>query len=573
MDKNVQTLLYLQHQAHSVFIDGQLVMPTNYLVEENNILALLQKRLQRQPNDTYITFYDAQGNRQSLSYQEFIKKCFQTANYLKAQGLIEEDRVATVSHNHLETVIQYFGAWCAGMTVVPINVGETPERIDYILKDAGVKLAFVRDEYLPLIQSLNYKTEILPTSKFQSAIAEHSDEFFQNGITDTRKSISTTDPRSTLADLETEALIVYTSGTTGNPKGVVLTQYNLLCDAKYIAEWHGLKEGDAMMCVLPIHHVNGTVVTLVTPMFYGGHVVLNQKFQTETFFERLANEKVKIVSVVPTLLAFLVQGDIDLSQYDLSHFSHFICGAGPLTVELAAKFEDRYNLKIIHGYGLSETTCYSCYLPIDLSEEEHKRMMRQYGFPSIGVPLACNEMAIWNERGEKVRAGWRGEIVIRGHNVMKGYYNNQEANLKAFEKGWFHSGDEGFFQQDEQGRKFFFITGRLKELIIRGGVNISPLEIDEVLNRIKGVRAAIAVGFENDWYGEEVGALVQLMPDAELTKEDILKQCAEKLPFSKQPKVVVFSDEIPVTSTGKYQRNKVKHLFEAWKSVQFKEAR
>jgi len=182
-------------------------------------------------------------------------------------------------------------------------------------------------------------------------------------------------------------------------------------------------------------------------------------------------------------------------------------------------------------------------------------------------------MAIWNDRGEKVRAGWRGEIVIRGHNVMKGYYNNQEANLKAFEKGWFHSGDEGFFQQDEQGRKFFFITGRLKELIIRGGVNISPLEIDEVLNRIKGVRAAIAVGFENDWYGEEVGALVQLMPGAELTKEDILKACAEKLPFSKQPKVVVFSDEIPVTSTGKYQRNKVKHLFEAWKSVQFKEAR
>jgi acyl-CoA synthetase (AMP-forming)/AMP-acid ligase II len=199
--------------------------------------------------------------------------------------------------------------------------------------------------------------------------------------------------------------------------------------------------------------------------------------------------------------------------------------------------------------------------------------MRQYGFPSIGVPLPCNEMAIWNDRGEKVRAGWRGEIVIRGHNVMKGYYNNQEANLKAFEKGWFHSGDEGFFQQDEQGRKFFFITGRLKELIIRGGVNISPLEIDEVLNRIKGVRAAIAVGFENDWYGEEVGALVQLLPGAELTKEDILKACAEKLPFSKQPKVVVFSDEIPVTSTGKYQRNKVKHLFEAWKSVQFKEAR
>lgn len=571
MDKSVQTLLYLQHQAHSVFIDGNLMMPTNYLVEEENILALLQKRLQEQPDDLFITFYDATGEKQTLTYREFARKCFQTANYLKAQGLIEEDRVATVSHNHIETVIQYFGAWCAGMTVVPINVGESPERIKYVLQDAGAKLAFVRDEYLPIIEALDYPMMILPSSQFQAEIAKHSDEFFQGRITDTRKQGGSTDARSTLADLETEALIVYTSGTTGNPKGVVLTQYNLLCDAKHIADWHGLNKGDAMMCVLPIHHVNGTVVTLVTPMVYGGRVVLNQKFQTEKFFERLASEKIKVVSVVPTLLAFLVQGDIDTSQYDLSNFSHFICGAGPLTVELATKFEERYKMKIIHGYGLSETTCYSCFLPLDLSEEEHKKMMRQYGYPSIGVPLPCNEMAIWNDRGEKVRAGWRGEIVIRGHNVMKGYYNNPEANLKAFEKGWFHSGDEGFFQQDEQGRKFFFITGRIKELIIRGGVNISPLEIDEALNRIKGVRAAIAVGFENDWYGEEVGALVQLLPGAELTKEEILRQCAEKLPFSKQPKVVVFTDEIPVTSTGKYQRNKVRHLFAEWKSVQFKE--
>jgi non-ribosomal peptide synthetase component E (peptide arylation enzyme) len=216
MDKNIQTLLYLQHQAHSVFIDGNLIMPTNYLVGESNILSLLQSRLQEQPSDTFITFYDAEGKAQSLSYQAFIKKCFQTANYLKAQGLIEEDRIATVSHNHLETVIQYFGAWCAGMTVVPINVGETPQRIQYILENAGVKLAFVRDEYLPMIQSLNYEMKIVKASDFQIVIAEHSDEFFQNSVTDTRKQISTTDPRSTLADLETEALIVYTSGTFNN---------------------------------------------------------------------------------------------------------------------------------------------------------------------------------------------------------------------------------------------------------------------------------------------------------------------------------------------------------------------
>lgn len=571
MDKNVQNLLYLQHQAHSVFIGGDLIMPTNYLVEEENILSLLKKRLDEQPDDLFITFYNANAKSESLTYRAFIEKCFQTANYLKSQGLIEEDRIATVSHNHIQTVIQYFGAWCAGITVVPINVGESPERIQYILENAGVKFAFVREEYLSTIQKMNLEMQILPSSEFETSIEKLSNEFYQSGVTDTRRKSDTMDSRSTLADRETEALIVYTSGTTGNPKGVVLTQYNLLCDAKFISEWHHLKKGDAMMCVLPIHHVNGTVVTLITPMFYGGRVVLNQKFQTETFFERLSDEKIKIVSVVPTLLAFLLQGDIDTRQYDLTHFAHFICGAGPLTVELAEKFEERYNLKIIHGYGLSETTCYSCFLPIDLSREERQKMMREFGFPSIGTAIPSNEMAIWNERGEKVRAGWRGEIVIRGHNVMKGYYQNPDANLKAFDKGWFHSGDEGFFQQDEQGRKFFFITGRLKELIIRGGVNISPLEIDEVLNRISGVKAAIAVGFDNDWYGEEVGALVQPLPNVTLSKEAILAACAEKLPFSKQPKVVVFTDEIPVTSTGKYQRGKAKYLFIEWKGSQFKQ--
>jgi acyl-CoA synthetase (AMP-forming)/AMP-acid ligase II len=531
---------------------------------------VLQKTA-RHSGEPFITFYPASGEKTTLTYAAFSEKVFQTANYLKAQGLIEEDRVATLAHNHLDTVIHYFGAWCAGMTVVPINVSESPERIDYILKNAGVKLAFVRDEYLPIIESLGLDISVLSSADFHHELKNHSGEFSLNYVVDTRNDAADNfDERSSFADLETEALIVYTSGTTGMPKGVVLTQYNLLVDAQCISAWHQIQPADAMMCVLPIHHVNGTVVTLLTPMVAGARVVLNQKFSTDNFFERLASEKIKIVSVVPTLLQFLSHANIDLSSYDLSHFSHFICGAGPLTVELAAKFEDQYGLKIIHGYGLSETTCYSCFLPIDLTPDAHHKWMREHGFPSIGVPVEANEMAIFNDRNEKVREGWRGEIVVRGHNVMKGYYQNNDANQKAFEKGWFHSGDEGFFLSDEKGRKFFFITGRLKELIIRGGVNISPLEIDEVLNQIDGVRAAIAVAFENDWYGEEVGAYVQLHTGATLTKDDIIALCAEKLPFAKRPKVVVFGNEIPVTSTGKYQRNKVKHLFAEWKTVQFK---
>ena len=232
-----------------------------------------------------------------------------------------------------------------------------------------------------------------------------------------------------------------------------------------------------------------------------------------------------------------------------------------------------FGLKIVHGYGLSETTCYSCFIPTELNKAEHDKWLLSYGFPSIGIAIEPNEMDIHNESGESMPENSRGEIVIRGHNVMKYYDENAEANDKTFEFGWFRSGDEGFFKSDENGNKYYFITGRLKELIIRGGVNIAPLEIDEVLMSMPEIKSAIAVGFDNDWYGEEVGALVLLKDGTEATdelKNKIIQHCRTKLPAYKSPKVVVFSDSIPVTSTGKYQRNKVKHLFAEFKTGQYK---
>jgi long-chain acyl-CoA synthetase len=306
-------------------------------------------------------------------------------------------------------------------------------------------------------------------------------------------------------------------------------------------------------------------------MYAGASVVLNRKFQSGTFFPRLAAEGVEIVSVVPTLLAFLVQADVDTGALDLARLRHIICGAGPLTCELAARFEDRYRVPIIHGYGLSETTCYSCFLPVDQDPEAHRAWMTEHGFPSIGVPIPQNEMAIHDEQGNAVAPGARGEIVIRGHNVMIEYYNNPAANEAAFTHGWFRSGDEGFHEVGPDGLSYFFITGRIKELIIRGGVNISPLEIDEVLNSHPGVEAGIAVAFENNWYGEEVGAYVR-KSDPDLREEDLLAYCHEQLPFYKAPKVVIFGEEIPVTSTGKYQRNRVKSLFSAYRETQFQSA-
>ncbi len=481
------------------------------------------------------------------------------------------DRIATVAFNHADTVVHYFAAWMIGAVVVPINVGEDDKRIGFILQHSQSKLAFVRKEFIPRLEKIISDAPNMlqivsvsdPTPSSPGA-DRYTDFHSQLSIQNVKFKIQ--NPPS----LEDEALIVYTSGTTGLPKGVVLTQYNLLIDAKSIAGWHNMTPDQRMMCVLPIHHVNGTVVTLMTPMYYGGSVVLNQKFHSGKFFDRIVEEKVHVVSVVPTLLQFLLHENLDMSKYDLKYFRHIICGAGPLTVELALQFENRFHIPIVHGYGLSETTCYSCFLPLDLDAETHRRWLSEFGFPSIGVPIQSNEMAIHDEKGNELPEGKRGEIVIRGHNVMKEYYDNPEVNATTFAFGWFRSGDEGFYKTDENGRKFFFITGRIKELIIRGGTNISPFEIDEVLMNMPGVKAGIAVGFENDWYGEEVGAYVQPKEGILLSEADVISYCRKYFSFQKCPKVVLFGNDIPVTSTGKYQRNKLKPLFEKWKTVQFK---
>src|SRR5699024_8162510 len=208
-----------------------------------------------------------------------------------------------------------------------------------------------------------------------------------------------------------------------------------------------------------------------------------------------------------------------------------------------------------------------------IDQTKHRKWRSEYDYPSIGVPIPANEMEIHDSSGNPLGENERGEIVIRGVNVMKGYFNDKEANERAFKHGWFRSGDEGFYINDEEGRPYFFITGRLKEMIIRGGVNLAPLEIDEVISKAPGVRAGIAVGFENVWHGEEVGAYVQLKGGWEGDTNAIIEYCRTWLPFSKTPKVVIFGEYFPVTSTGKYQRHKVAPLFAKWRETQFREGR
>jgi long-chain acyl-CoA synthetase len=508
----------------------------------------------------YLVYYDEAEKRSALSHGEFAGRVASRARTLAEKaGIARGDRVATLMHNHPEAPITCFAAWRLGATVVPINMGEDDARISFVLENSGAKAVLFLPDYAARVSSLSTGRAHLPWIDVGALREEGSSLGFLERL-----------PRP---EPEDEALIVYTSGTTGPPKGVVLSQQNLLVDAQGIAAWHGIGERSRLGCVLPVHHVNGLVVTLVTPFVAGASVVLFRRFRTQDFWSVVGKEGVEIVSVVPTLLAFLLEDETRGQKRDLERMQHLICGAGPLTVDLARRFEERFSRRIVHGYGLSETTCYSCFLPTDLSDKEHAHWMRAFGFPSIGVPIPPNEMAIHDTEGRALGPGERGEIVIRGVNVMKGYHARPDANAQSFAFGWFRSGDEGFFERDERGRRFFFITGRLKELIIRGGVNLSPFEIDEVISRIPGVARGLAVGFENDWYGEEVGAFVKLEPEADLDEAAILRACREKLSFAKAPKVVVFGEEIPVTSTGKYQRGRLRHLFAAHKSTQFREGR
>ena len=595
MDPLTARNLYLAHIK-----DG--VAPESRKTPFRNIRDLLSLHSKVSGGKTFIIFYDAAGERQALTYAEFNARAHQAANFMVEDlGVRRGDRVATIAYNHIDTALIYFACWLIGAAVAPQNVAEDDRRIAFILRNSEAKVCFARAEHLerarliisgvdgdegaPNIEAI---VEVGGTTggglSFHEALANRPTTYLGDDSGAKSADLPLGDGGAATPTLDDEALLVYTSGTTGAPKGVILSQYNLLVDAQGISQWQAITGNQRMMCVLPIHHVNGIVVTIMTPLYVGGSTVLNQRFSASRFWGRIVSEGVSVVSVVPTLLRFLIDYGMAereagntifggaINRRDLARFRHFICGAGSLSVKLAQDFSELFGLTLLHGYGLSESTCYSCFLPISLSWESNQRWLLDHGYPSIGCPIEPNEMAIFaaDGSGAQLDEGERGEICIRGHNVMQGYFKRPQANAETFKFQWFRSGDEGYFLRDEGGRQFFFITGRIKELINRGGVKFSPLDIEEALLGIPGVKVGLAIGFPNDYYGEEIGAYIVLEAGADVAEETILARCRQAMPFEKSPKAVVFGTDIPVTSTGKYQRLKLQALFARWQQTQFR---
>ena len=579
--RSTADLIAKAHRLDHAHLFGD-VRPTFDLGVEG-IGQLLELRAREAPDKPFLVFYDDDAReRSSWTRQEFLVEVRLAAKVLADLGLVAGDAIATADEfNHSDTLIVLCAAWASGLVVAPLNLKEDDERLAYILGHAKVKAVFARDGCAPRVGPIARKAGAEIVVAFGENCVRTVYDAEWGEMMYSAEGEADLPPRK----LEADALIVYTSGTTGPPKGVLLT-HEMLYDAHGITAHHGFGPDDVFMTAMPLFHVNAIVATCLTAMWSGASIVLNRKWKPQLFWSRVYSENVSATSVVPAMLKALTDIGEDLKQYSgiEDRFRTVICGAGQLYVDVAESFTAKFGIRIRHGWGMSETTCYSCFLPKDLSDADYQAAIAFHGFPSIGVPILHNQMGILDPKtgapkpagrlGQPVGHECWGEIVVAGRNLMKEYYHNEEANAKTFQFGVLQTGDEGFLALDAKGRPFFFIVGRIKELIERGGEMFSTFEVDALLRQIPGVENALAYGFKSQKLGQEIGAVIERKPDAAgaaLTEASVQAWFKRKgVPWEKSPKVVKFVDAIPKTATGKDQRLKFAPLFEGLYETQFK---
>jgi long-chain acyl-CoA synthetase len=434
----------------------------------------------------YLTELDHdQGSRRQWTRGQWRERVTGVAVGLADHGIRAGDKVAMLSGNSADALAVAFACWVTGACYLPLNAHETTERQAYILRHADARLLVHTPSTGEAVAALARETGIpaLPAEGLSSDAPALPDD---------------------TADLDLPALRVYTSGTTGEPKGVELTIANLMTNCHAMSQPLGWAGDTRVLVVLPVHHVNGLVLSSLTSWFCGSSAVLCDRFRSDRFWRDAADEGATVCSMVPTLLEFLLsEGDAAVP----TGFREVLCGAGPLMSDTVLDFERTFGVPVRHLYGLSETTAIATLMP-QLPDDQRRRWYVDHGFPSIGVAVPHVEVQVHDLDGRPCAEGERGELVIRGAAVMNGYAGRPDATAEAFRNGWFHSGDEGFWRSDAGGLHFFFITGRMKELIIRGGVNISPFQVDEVLRAHPAVKFGLAIPFENRYYGEEIAAYV-----------------------------------------------------------------
>ncbi len=493
------------------------------------IPALLKERVSAAPNKLFLF---SEADKRQFTYKEFEAAVVRTANMLAAKGVQKSDVVSLLLPNSVEYVIAYFACWQLGALAGPINSLLKSEEIAYVISNSEAKALLVNSEFLPVIESIKND---LPT------IIRFDDESEA-----TREYSSDPDPPAAI-DLDHEAIIIYTSGTTGKPKGCLLTHGNVIANARQITSWLGFTEKDRLLTIMPLFHMNAVSVTTMSAIYAGGSTVVSPKFSASRFWQIISDYEITSFGSVATMLSMLLSTYPDGVPAGLKtdQLRFAMCGSAPVPAEVLRRFEEMFNCLVIEGYGLSESTCRSTFNPPD--------QRRRPG--SCGLPIG-NEMRIVDEEDRDVPDGELGEIVLRGENILKGYYKNDAANAAAFRNGWFHTGDIGY--RDADG--FFYIVDRKSDMIIRGGENIYPREIDEVLYQHPDVAAAAVVGVPDALYGEEVAAVVVLKPGAKTSEQEVIDYCKGRLADFKCPKTVHFLQDIPKGPTGKLLKRELARM-------------
>jgi acyl-CoA synthetase (AMP-forming)/AMP-acid ligase II len=467
----------------------------------------------------------------SVTYDSLRRQVDLLAARLRALGIGRDDRVAIALPNGVEMIVSFLAASVAG-TAAPLNPAYKLDEFRFYLGDTGAKAL------------------IVPTAGAEEARIAAGDQALiidaeaneQGEVVFSKGSKSGAGTSSGMPDLNDTALVLHTSGTTSRPKRVPLSHGNLLTSARNVAQTYRLTSEDVALCVMPLFHVHGLVASTLATFYSGGTVAVVPRFNPLSFWATVRDYRATWYSAVPTIHQVLLSRLKSNSRPEGAENLRFIrsCSA-PLAAQTMASMEERFGVPVVEAYGMTEAAhqMASNWLPPG---------ERKPGSVGQGTGVS---ITILDEHGNRLPTEGRGEVAIKGANVFSGYEQNPEANASSFTDGWFRTGDEGFLDTDG----FLILTGRIKELINRGGEKISPREVDEALLAHPAVSEAVCFGKPDRVYGEEVAAAVVLQGDA--SESELKAHCKSLLADFKAPKVIYIVDAIPRTATGKVQRRNV----------------
>ena len=491
----------------------------------------LAGHLARQPDRTFLT---APETGRKLSYGELEYQARVLARWLRAAGLKPGDKVGLYLHNGYQTALLFLGAMLGGYVIAPLNLLSQRSQLAYVIGHCDCRVLFTAREYQePLgaaLADVKRPVEVI-------VIDPDAPEIFleERLADDAPVRIRPADP----------ALLMYTSGTTGTPKGALLSHANLLSAANTVAQWHGFTPRDRCLSSLPLYHINGQVIATLAPFVSGGSLIAPRRFSTSTWWQIAEQHEATWINLVPTIIAYLLNAAEPGREYRFPKIRFGRCASAPLPPDQHRAFERVFGIPVIEAMGMTETASVVFANPQDATK-------RKYGSP--GIPCGVQAKVIDAKQGNTLAAGEGGEICLRGPNVLSEYYKSPEQTAAAFDpEGWLRTGDLGYCDPDG----YYFITGRLKELIIKGGENIAPREIDEALLRHPAVLEAASVGIPDPAYGQEIRACIVLKPGAHASVDELRELCLRELGRYKTPKEFRFLTELPKGPSGKVQRLKL----------------